>query len=709
MAQIKGVQMGYRLITGLFTALLVVASLTTPVRAHEEKNTHRGLTRAIFQLLQIYWDREGVNPTQRPTIDDINAAVEGSIREDDCPRYYSHFYNPNSPPTPGNPNIEGSNVLPPKFFGGEIDPFCDFVTDDPTSAIYFEQSTADARAAELWNCAIQTYRGFPCTETKLKSGHQATHQPGRGTAFGLLGRVLHLLEDMTSPAHVHKDPHGKKDTIINNCYSWDDDDFENWGWCPQTKENPTPDANHRHIRDYIIGDTSQGMTQYFLNNLATLFGQSPQGTSGSLDPVQIGEQNSAKAFVTHVGRLVYDFTTFKVRLVDDTNFFTDVQHDSELLRMLEGSTVNDCGAGVTDKGLCEASGGFWILGPNQDVGFSDGLCGSNEVKFDTREEWWPMDDGAMGDCTEVGEGSSIDLRGFAYIENTGGEGSDSSGTLDSFVPLKYGCDVGQEGICGGEAQSKRLFKRLYGSHTNHPSRTMLRIYGDILYSVAVAYGAGLVETFIEEVNKPIAVPGGPYTGEACQLITFDGSGSSDPSGGVIASYDWDFTADGSLDVSTITPTVQHGYPQPFSGQMRLRVTDNDGFFDDGEAQVTITPDRTPPNLAAMTATPDVLWPPNHQMSDVTINLNATDACGVAFCRIILVTSSEAPNGKGDGNTASDIEITGDLTLKLRAERSGGGNGRVYHVTVQCVDTNGNTATRTIAISAPRSNRQAGRR
>jgi hypothetical protein len=49
----------------------------------------------------------------------------------------------------------------------------------------------------------------------------------------------------------------------------------------------------------------------------------------------------------------------------------------------------------------------------------------------------------------------------------------------------------------------------------------------------------------------------------------------------------------------------------------------------------------------------------------------------------LVSSNEA--------TASDWEVTGDLTLNLRAERLDN-NGRVYSITFECSDDSGNTST-----------------
>jgi hypothetical protein len=46
-------------------------------------------------------------------------------------------------------------------------------------------------------------------------------------------------------------------------------------------------------------------------------------------------------------------------------------------------------------------------------------------------------------------------------------------------------------------------------------------------------------------------------------------------------------------------------------------------------------------------------------------------------------------------------ITGDLTLNLRAERSNKGTGRVYTITIECVDASGNVSTKTVTVTVPR--------
>jgi hypothetical protein len=95
---------------------------------------------------------------------------------------------------------------------------------------------------------------------------------------------------------------------------------------------------------------------------------------------------------------------------------------------------------------------------------------------------------------------------------------------------------------------------------------------------------------------------------------------------------------------------------------------------------------TPPTITSASASPNTLWPPNHKMVPVTVSVSATDNSGaMPTCQIVSVSSSEPINGLGDGNTAPDWQITGPLTVNLRAERSGKGTGRTYTIIVACTD------------------------
>ena len=69
-----------------------------------------------------------------------------------------------------------------------------------------------------------------------------------------------------------------------------------------------------------------------------------------------------------------------------------------------------------------------------------------------------------------------------------------------------------------------------------------------------------------------------------------------------------------------------------------------------------------------------------------------------------LSSDEAVDGLGDGDTAPDWEIVDAGHVRLRAERSATGDGRVYTITVTATDAAGNVTTKTVTVSVPRSAR-----
>jgi hypothetical protein len=82
----------------------------------------------------------------------------------------------------------------------------------------------------------------------------------------------------------------------------------------------------------------------------------------------------------------------------------------------------------------------------------------------------------------------------------------------------------------------------------------------------------------------------------------------------------------------------------------------------------------------------------------TVNYTATDNCGV-ICTL-SVASNEPINGLGDGDQTPDWVVVDAHHLLLRAERSGKGSGRVYTITVTCIDGSGNTVVKTVTVQVP---------
>lgn len=119
-------------------------------------------------------------------------------------------------------------------------------------------------------------------------------------------------------------------------------------------------------------------------------------------------------------------------------------------------------------------------------------------------------------------------------------------------------------------------------------------------------------------------------------------------------------------------------------------------------QGSCSPDTTPPVIHSVSASPDVLWSPNHRMTPVSVSANVTDNCSGVTWSVTSVGSDEPVNGTGDGDTAPDWSITGGHAVNLRSERAGTGDGRVYTITITARDGAGNRTTGTTQVSVPHS-------
>jgi hypothetical protein len=123
----------------------------------------------------------------------------------------------------------------------------------------------------------------------------------------------------------------------------------------------------------------------------------------------------------------------------------------------------------------------------------------------------------------------------------------------------------------------------------------------------------------------------------------------------------------------------------------VRVSDGKAAVATCTSSITVV-DTKAPKIKKLKARPDELRPVNDQFVPVVIEVEAED-CSPVTSRIIAVRSNQ-PVGP-----EPDWIITGDLTVDLRAERTGKKTRR-YTITVESTDSSGNTARKTVDVEVP---------
>ena len=209
---------------------------------------------------------------------------------------------------------------------------------------------------------------------------------------------------------------------------------------------------------------------------------------------------------------------------------------------------------------------------------------------------------------------------------------------------------------------------------------------------------------------PNADAGDDQTVQVGDLVVLDGTQSTDPDAGPEPlTFTWRFVSvppGSSLSnadieaadqaVASFSPDVEGYYV------LELEVFDGQASdFDNVMIGVTC--------VDGVTANPDELWPPNHRMVAVTVEVGAAACSTGPACQIVTVQSNEPVNGLGDGNALPDWEITGALSVDLRAERSGLGDGRIYTIEVMCEDGVSTPTVHTTTVTVPHSRGGGGRR
>jgi len=151
---------------------------------------------------------------------------------------------------------------------------------------------------------------------------------------------------------------------------------------------------------------------------------------------------------------------------------------------------------------------------------------------------------------------------------------------------------------------------------------------------------------------------------------------------------------GTLTVSNLIFTAHFSF-----GEHLVVVSASNGQNAPASCPTAVTVrDTMPPEIVSIVATPSLLWPPDHRMVPVTLDIEAVDNCDASpSTRISKVISNQPEN-----RFAPDWEITGAHSVNLRAERLGNWGERVYTIFVGATDSAGHATTRMVNITVPKS-------
>ncbi len=215
-------------------------------------------------------------------------------------------------------------------------------------------------------------------------------------------------------------------------------------------------------------------------------------------------------------------------------------------------------------------------------------------------------------------------------------------------------------------------------------------------------------------SQPVAVASGGGTVELGDQMTLSGDVADND--GDMLTYIWREDSyiihQGTIETLaggewvTLTPIViTSGSPLLPLGEHRLTLQVTDGVTAPVESEIMINVVDTQFPTMQPTVSPSILWPPDHKMRSVMIKTNAADNSGNVTLAASVV-SSEPPNIDSDGNTILDFtapvinQDTGEITLDLRVERQGKGDGRIYTITITATDDSGNSSSSEVKVVAP---------
>jgi hypothetical protein len=160
------------------------------------------------------------------------------------------------------------------------------------------------------------------------------------------------------------------------------------------------------------------------------------------------------------------------------------------------------------------------------------------------------------------------------------------------------------------------------------------------------------------------------TGEVVSSMTLGGS-SHDRADWVAPGPGGDLHV-GGYTSSPDFPAVNS--PRPFPGMFLARITEN-----------------RPPDCSGAMASPSVIWPPNGKMVTVSV-LRVADPDGDPVALKVTGITQDEPGAAFSG--------IGSSVARVKAERDGKGDGRVYRIELEAADPSGASCTGKVTVCVP---------
>jgi hypothetical protein len=88
------------------------------------------------------------------------------------------------------------------------------------------------------------------------------------------------------------------------------------------------------------------------------------------------------------------------------------------------------------------------------------------------------------------------------------------------------------------------------------------------------------------------------------------------------------------------------------------------------------------------------------MRTVKVFYKASDNCGPVTTVLSVTSNEDQLKDPEEDEPGSDYQVLDNHTVKLRAARSGAGNGRIYTITITATDASGNVSAETVTVLVP---------